>query len=79
MNLVSVVIKEKYGNKIREACREAGKDPKQYYRWCEMGALIDAAGNVYRYVDGATIDSDGESVQGKVYVLIGKFYKVDKS
>jgi hypothetical protein len=71
LNLVSVVIKEMPN--IRQACREAKVAPKQLYRWVKMGALIDRLGNIYRYQDGATVDRDGESVIGKVYVLIGKF------
>jgi len=72
MNLVSVVIKEKYG-KVPAASKVTGQYTTQLYRWIEMGALVDREGNVFRYQDGATVDRDGESVMGKVYVLIGKF------
>tara|TARA_R110000765_G_scaffold232835_3_gene336135 strand:+ start:5682 stop:5918 length:237 start_codon:yes stop_codon:yes gene_type:complete len=72
MNLVSVVIKEKYG-KVPAASKATGQYTTQLYRWIEMGALVDREGNVFRYQDGATVDRDGESVLCKVYVWIGKF------
>ena len=72
MNLVSVVVKEKYG-KVPAASKATGQYTTQLYRWIEMGALVDREGNVFRYKDGATVDRDGESVMGKVYVLIGTF------
>ncbi len=72
MNLVSIVIKEKYG-KVPAASKATGQYTTQLYRWIEMGALVDREGNVFRYQDGATVDRDGESVLCKVYVLIGTF------
>jgi hypothetical protein len=71
MNLVSEVIKE--FKSVRKACLDAKVDANQLYRWIAMGALIDNAGNVFRYVDGATIDAEGEAILCKVYTLIGKF------
>jgi hypothetical protein len=74
LNLVSEVIKElKEFKSVRKACRDAKVDPTQISRWIAMGALIDNAGNVFRYVDGATIDKDGKVILCKVYKLIGKF------
>jgi hypothetical protein len=72
MNLVSEVVKE-FSQSVRKACKAAGVDPTQVSRWIAMGALIDNAGNVFRYVDGATIDKDGEVILCKVHTLIGKF------
>ena len=72
MNLVSVVVKEKYGN-VPKTAKATGQYTAQLYRWIKMSALVDRKGNVFRYQDGATVDRDGESVMCKVYVLIGKF------
>jgi hypothetical protein len=74
LNLVSEAIKElKEFKSVRKACKAAGVDPTQVSRWIAMGALIDPAGNVFRYVDGATTDAGGDVILCKVYVLIGKF------
>jgi hypothetical protein len=72
LNLVSVVIKEKYGS-VPKASKATGQYTTQLYRWVKMGALVDRDNNVYQYSDGATVDGDGESLMCKVYVLIGKF------
>ncbi|MFT6988171.1 MAG: hypothetical protein ACJASL_000131 [Paraglaciecola sp.] len=71
MNLVSEAIKE--FKSVRKACMDAKVDPTQVSRWVAMGALIDPVGNVFRYVDGATIDKDGKVILCKVYKLIGNF------